>query len=71
MARQALAHRRATLPGDILNVSRIEYETACDQIVTNRRRFERNELRITALEQEVATLKKLLRVAPPARSPRG
>jgi hypothetical protein len=53
-------HRRLPLPGDVLNVSRIEYETAVTEIDTNRRRFERNEQRISALEHEVAELKRLL-----------
>lgn len=62
------AHRgHQQLPGDILNVSRIEYETAVSEIDTNRRRFERNEQRLTALEREIAVLKKLVQTLHPSR----
>ena len=53
---------RRPLPGDVLNVSRIEHETALNEIETNRRRFERNEQRITSLERAVAELKALVRM---------
>ncbi len=57
---KASARRRTPLPGEVLNVSRIEHETALNEIDTNRRRFAANEHRITMLEHEVAELKKLV-----------
>jgi len=62
---KASARRRTPLPGEVLNVSRIEYESALNEIDTNRRRFETNEHRITMLEREVAELKKLVQFLRP------
>jgi len=60
MASTKMSARRRPLPGEVLNVSRIEHETALNQIDTNRRRFEANEHRINTLEHEVAELKRLV-----------
>jgi hypothetical protein len=72
MARHAkvAAHPNAPLAGDTLDVSRIEHENLSSEVVTNRRRFERNERRIMALERTVEELKRLLQVLqadPPIR----
>jgi hypothetical protein len=62
MTRPAKAEgMRMPLPGDALNVSRIEHETALNEIDTNRRRFEHNEQRIAVLEREVSELRTLVR----------
>jgi len=53
------------ITGEVLNVSRIEHESALNEIDTNRRRFETNEHRITMLEREVAELKKLVQFLRP------
>ena len=48
------------LPGEVLDVSRIEHETLGDEVIANRRRFERLERQVTVLAARVAELEKLL-----------
>jgi hypothetical protein len=52
----------AELPGDALDVSRIEHENLVTEVVANRERFERLERDVAKLTAELDALKKLLHV---------
>jgi predicted nucleic acid-binding Zn-ribbon protein len=50
----------ADLPGDAVDVCRLEYETLVTQVVTNRERLEKLELQVNQLAAELDSIRKLL-----------
>jgi hypothetical protein len=51
---------RPQLPGDVLNVSRIEHDSLASEVVHTSRRFDRNDLRMSELEREITDLKQIV-----------